>query len=298
MSYKPVPLSGEWIEELNDVKKQRELDKNLLDRISDLAVILHAADIMVDLLDKKKRQIYKVQELQLISYYYFAHCYHLAYGLYHLSKKGFGSASLVLIRTIIESTVNLAYIWLCKEINGKDTDEIQAWGLYSSVNRDGMNTKWNELQVHRNKKGFPALEPEKLMDNESAKEYAEHAQMFKDKYDRKHWAKITALDARARAVDDTGKLLERSGIILEEVYVMCYKWISELVHGDSASTGAYMQNVPEKMFIDFGPSFQNVDIVIPMCSQIMLTHLDIVNHINHLNIDLLIQYKESGLTLY
>ncbi|MFZ7104662.1 MAG: DUF5677 domain-containing protein [Peptococcaceae bacterium] len=290
-------LSSQWIEELNNVRNENILSPSTYERVVDLAVLLNASDILITHYNKKKRKVDKVQNLQMISYYYFVHCYHLGYALYHLARKGFGSACIVLLRPMIESIINLSYLWLCKKINGKDTDELYAWTNYSSVNRNSIDKRWKQLQAHRAELGYPSLTPEKLLEETTSKEYEKDAVEFRLKYGRKHWSKISSLDGRARAVDDTGILFKRTGIVLEDLYVMCYKWLSELVHGDSSGAESYIHEVSEKLYIDFGPNHKNVDIILPMCTQVMIQLLDITNHINHLNVDLLRQYKESGLSV-
>lgn len=294
--YKVQPMSKAWKDELKSLNTLMDKPDGIYDNIRNYSAILHTGEVLIDVFGKKKRSYVRAKPIELISYYYFAHCYHLGYSVYHLVKMGYGSASVILLRSIIESTIDLSYLWLCKEVNNSE-EERNAWMQHSCIRRDTMSRMWNDMQLHRKNKGFSAIDPIELIKNENADILRVQASDFKKKYCRDHWAKITSLDKRARAVDDTNVLNKQVGISLEEIYNMCYRWSSELVHAESASAGSYIDDTSNRFYVDFGPSFKNVDTVIPITSRVMLGLLYIINHINHLNIDIMAQCESSGFSI-
>jgi len=236
----------------------------------------------------------KAEHIQLISYYFFAHCYHLGLAVYHLTKLGFGTASVILIRSLIEAVIDFSYLWLCKEINGKDTDERVAWIVFSNIRRNRLSQAWNELQDRRRNMGLPIVSPEVLIKDEVAKEYAKYSHDFESVFGRQKWAKrYETLESRAKAVDKINILSERVGVVLEEVYITCYRWASEVAHVESAGAGAYLNDNEDGLKIDFGASDHNVDIAIPMATRFLLAMVYMVDHINRLKVDVAGQYESS-----
>jgi hypothetical protein len=288
MKNRTYALSQEWVIELKNIENNINF-KHLNRHIS----ILHTCEVMIDFLNDKKINPYKLGSLKVISSYYFAHTYHQALSIYHLSKLGLGSSGLVLVRSIIESLINLSYLWLGKRINGSD-DERNAWMEFVHVSRHKMDKAWEDMQVHRKNKLLGLVDPEHLFDKRKSEEILNEFNQFKSKYNRDGWAIVSKIEQRARKVDDLQVL---SGIVLEETYHSCYRWTSEIVHGMSGGSDSYFEEKEKGLTIDFGPNFRNVDILLPMASRMMIHIISLVNHLYHLNIDLTKQLEESGFTI-
>lgn len=294
MSKKSIePLSQEWLNELESI----EYSPEIAHRIRDLVALLHTADVLVDKYSSRKRLLSKMEPMELIAHYYFAHSYHLGLSIYHLCKLGFGNASLILVRALVEALIDFSYLWLCKEISGAGTDERAAWGNFGFVRRKNMENKWNDLQQHRDIKKLPRLDSILFSDIERKERLTYEVGNFKKDFKRNFWAKIKPLDQRARAVDDTQLLSVRTGIVLEQVYTTVYKYTSELVHGESASTNAYMRHESGGLNVDFGPSKYNIDLAIPMANEALLSILHIFNHVNNVRLTLIDQILLAGFTV-
>lgn len=284
------PLSEDWINEV----KSLSLPPDIFEKMRKLIGILHTCDTLIEQFKMRKRPLAKTEHIQLISYYFWAHCYHLGLAVYHLSKLGFGTASVILVRSIIEAVIDFSYLWLCKEINGKDTNERVAWIVYANIRRNTISQTWNELQKRRKDMGLPVVNPEILIKEEVAQEYAKYSRDFEGVFGRKKWAKkYETLDSRAKAVDKTQVFSERVGIVLEEAYIMCYRWASEVAHVESAGARAYLNGDSDFLNIDFGASGNNVDIAVPMAARFLLGMVYMVDHINRLDLDVVRQYESS-----
>lgn len=74
---------------------------------------------------------------------------------------------------------------------------------------------------------------------------------------------------------------------------MCYRWASEVAHVESAGARAYLSGNSDYLAVDFGASGHNVDIAVPMAARFLLGMVYMVDHINRLNVDVVIQYENS-----
>jgi hypothetical protein len=200
----------------------------------------------------------------------------------------------VLSRSIIESTIDMAYLWLCKQIHGDDLER-EAWGLYEFVNRDKMHRMWEDLQKRRLNKSLPMLNPIELFDQQTANYFKLRKKEMVERFGRTEWAKLPNLQDRAMKVDETQRLFREIGVSLEELYCIGYRWTSEFAHGASSGSSGYIEGKPNGGYIvDFGSNFRNTDIVIPFTARTMLGMLFMTNHINNLKLDLTVQLVASG----
>ena len=254
-----------------------------------LVAVLHIGELLLEKLGSRKRYISKTETIQKISYYYFSHSYHLGFSIYHLTKIGYDSAAIILTRTLLEMLIDFSYLWLCKDINGIHTDEREAWMRYDAVRREGIETKWDQMQDYRINNGLPVVEPMKIFNQEVSDLINDQKIEFKNKFNRRHWALFESLDKRARAVDKTNKL---STIDFEKTYVLSYKWSSELVHGESASANVYMSfDVDSGLNIDFGPTGKKSSLAISMSAHFLSEVFYLVNHLNNLGINIQKQFE-------
>ena len=295
-TYQSKGLADLWVTEIKELEKLN-FDTEIYLRLCDLIAVINTSEILVDKFTSRKRLVSKTKTLQFISHYYFAHSYHLILSIYHLCKLNFGSASLILVRSLVEACIDFSYLWLCKKISGTD-DERTAWGAYGFIRRKSIDSKWEEMQNHRDSLNLPKVKPDHLFEQIQSQKLLQEVDNFKNRYHRNHWAKISALDKRARAVDDTLILSQAIGVDLEQVYTMVYKWTSELVHSESAGSDSYIHKHKEGFIIDFGPSGLNVNMAIPMAIQVFIATLHIFNHINRLEIDLIEEAKASGCKIF
>jgi hypothetical protein len=280
-----IPLSEVWRNEIETLKNHENQD-----HLFRLIAILHTCEILTDKMSYKKINPYKLGSLKIICSYYFAHTYHQVLSIYHLSKIGLGSSGLILTRSIIESLINLAYLWNVKEINKTDNERM-AWLEYINVSRYKMDQAWKEMQKHRENKGLKIINPVDIFLDEVSQNLTNEMIEFRNKYKRDHWAIINKIEQRARKVDDLQKL---ANINLEEIYHSCYRWTSEIVHGTSGGSSLYFEDSERSFNVDFGANFKDVGIVIPMASHMMLEIIEIVNHLFNLEVNLLDQLKSSG----
>ncbi|WP_217560140.1 DUF5677 domain-containing protein [Paenibacillus sp. GbtcB18] len=288
MKQNELSLSQEWLLELGLIK-----DNDNFVHLSRHISVLHTCDVIIDTLQQKKLNPFRLGSLKVISAFYFAHTYHQALSIYHLSKLGLGASGLVLVRSIIESLINLSYLWQCKSINNTE-EERKAWMDYMHVSRHKMENAWDNMQKHRRSKQLDLGSPEYLFSEKVSSNLSNEYKQFKLKYKRESWAIFSKIEQRARKVDDLNVM---SGIILEEVYHSCYRWTSEFVHGVSGSSNSYFKEVEQGLIIDFGANFRDVDIVLPMASRMLIHMASIINHLYYLNIDLSKQFEKSGIHL-
>lgn len=283
--HKLISLPQYWLDEIERLTLQPTTKQLMMQLIG----TLHICEVVLDRLRSRKRYISKADTLEKISYYFFAHSYHLGYSIYHLVKLGYISAALILTRSVLETLIDFSYLWLCKEINGNDTDEREAWMWYETVTRKSLENRWNQMQSYRTKNKLPVIEPLTIFNHDLSDEINRQKKEFDERFRRKHWALLEALDQRARAVDKIQKL---EIIDLEKTYILSYKWTSELVHGASASANTYLSyDIENGLNVDFGPTGKNIDIAINMCAHFLSVFLHIINHINHLGIDIRKQYE-------
>lgn len=293
--YTPVRLSERWATELTTLK----VPPNAENIARNMVAVLHTADLVGQHLERRlhRRKFLKQPILERITVFYFAHCYHMGYSVYRLAKLGYSAGTMVLVRAIVEAVIDLSYLWLCKDINGKGSDEREAWADHMNVTRSSIDRMWLELQKHRRQKELPPLTPERLITAERSQSLSAEAEQYKRKYQRDFWALKRRLDQRARCVDDLQILSSRTGFVLEEDYIQCYKWLSEVVHGNSAAVHQYMRLTPTKLHVDLGPNWSNADMALAMAVRFLSAVLFVVNHVNHLEVDLPAQYEVSGMRL-
>lgn len=286
-NYEPVPLSSDWAAQLNELS----VTPSDLRPLRGLVAALHTGDILIERFNAKKRNTAKMDVLDKISCYYFPHCYTLAMASFELIRLGYGHPSDVMVRGILESAIDLAYLWLCKLINGDHSNEREAWGDFQAVTRGQMHRMWGDMNSNRKRLGLAELPP--LFDASWEGEIDRQNLRFKEEYRRRDWALRETVLARARAVDETRRLQE-FGYFLEEDYVLVYKWTSQSVHGSSLAAGGYMQERGQFLHIEFGPSGRFLGSAAAMTSRFLLLVLHLVNHINHLGVDIPVQLAASG----
>ncbi|AFC32117.1 hypothetical protein PM3016_5417 [Paenibacillus mucilaginosus 3016] len=290
MAEKIVSLSSLWTEEINKVPPNFYKD-----RFQNLVAVLHTSDVLLEALNKKKLNPVKMKPLDFICMHYFAHAYNLATSIFYLCKNGMGSSCIILIRALLESLINCSYLWLCKKINGNE-NERNAWMEYEYIERSKMSNLWSNMQKNRQKINIPLVQPNDLFTQEKRNELSVARSQFKLKYGSENWAVHPNVDERARRVDSCRSFYDHTGIFLEEDYVTIYKWASELVHGSPASASSFIdESFNCGLQFEIGASKKNIDIILPICTRIMIGMLFLLNHIYHLDVDLTAQLRTAGL---
>lgn len=249
-----------WLQELKNAEKCPYIEQWKMK--NHIAILYMFSTIAVET-DKRPRS---EDQLRNIFRYFFSHVYHLGSSVYQLTSHGYGTAALILGRSVYEAVVDSAYLWLCKIINNGDDSERNAWVEYSSVVRSSISRRQSDFKKHREKLGCRVTEG---LDPESEKIYLENEALFKANYGRTNWAIDTysSLEKRARAVDNTQRLhSEFPNHLLEEEYFI-YKLSSEAVHGQSPNMLSYTTD--DNKFI-FGESDSNVEQALGMTGNNML----------------------------
>lgn len=281
-------LSNEWKKELQEIKEHPVL-KNHIELFEKMIGTLHASDVIIEKLSSKKRRVKHYDTLQMICNYYFSHSYTMALAILSLAKQGFAVSALGLSRTLIESVINLAYLYYSKEINGNE-EEREAWIEHSAISLNKIGTAWEEMQNFRKNNSLPIVEPVELFDKEKMREMDDRSKAFKIKYKRSNWAVVEKIEQRARKIDSLNKL----GTVLESVYHLMYRRNSEIIHGMSASAMHYIKNDGKYTAIRFGPSGQNINEVLAITTQMMVVIVYLANSIFHTNLDIENQLAKSG----
>ncbi|ETT77495.1 hypothetical protein C173_03229 [Paenibacillus sp. FSL R7-277] len=286
---KLIQLDNVWEKELDELSNTH---KDNLANFRKLISVLHTSEVLIDTFNKKKINPYDLDQLQFIISYYFTHTYHQSLAIYHLSKLGLGSSGLILVRAVMESLVNMSYLWQVKKINGNDEERL-AWIEYVNVSRHKMDQAWKNMQSHRRKNSRALAVPAEIFTNENSFSFEEKAKDFKNKYQRTDWSKLKNVEMRARAVDDL-QISILPGMDLEEMYNTVYRWSSEYVHGLSSSSEMYMTGTEKELLVHFGVSNKNIDIVLPLLTRVMTFVVVIVNHIFNLDVNISEQIITAG----
>ncbi|MDQ1913289.1 DUF5677 domain-containing protein [Paenibacillus sp. GD4] len=287
------PLQKEEIYERWE--KELEATKDLpfahVDKYRNLILLLQTNEIL--LADIRGRKTKKFNQLQMISRFITAHSYQLGAGAYHLTKAGFGSPALVLGRSILESLIDLSYLWLCKEINGDDVER-NAWVDYYKVTRHSVLT---HSEVYKKRRQSADLPYEELFKEKTVEKLNKDFSDFKSDYphagSKVNWARISSLLKRAQALDDTGKLQKGfpeknitgfPNFSFEEEFIGIYKHTSEYVHGQSGSMESLWDTEGNSGSIIIGASDVNVEVAIGLVANYLLVFSYIFAHINRLDL--------------
>lgn len=277
-----------WEKELDATKSLPFAHK---DQYRNLILILQTCELLTAEINTKKAK--KYDQLQIISRFLMAHVLQLGNGSYQLTKTGFGSPALILGRSILESLIDMAYLWLCKEINGDDVER-NAWVDYYKVSRYSVYSHW-ELYKERSLKKDKTFE--EFFEQGTIDRLKQDFNDFKSEYphagSRAHWAKITLLLKRAQALDDTGKI--QNGFpekdvegfpkfSFEEEYVGIYKHTSEYAHGESGSMLTLFETEGNNGTILIGSSDINVVMANGLIANYLLVFSYIFAHINNLDL--------------
>jgi hypothetical protein len=291
--------------------KQLEATKDFpfasTDKYRNLIVLLQTCEILIS--DIKARKVKKYDQIQLISRFLMSHVYQLGSSTFELVKTGFGNPALILCRSMLESLIDMAYLYLCKEIHksdaGKGDDkERDAWLEYYKTTRYSVYSHWEAYVKHRESKGLtPPVE--EFFDEELVQILKDGFQDFQREYPfskgGRNWAKIGSLVLRARAVDDTGWLQKGfpskdiigfENLSLEEEYIVPYKHTSEHAHGESGSLHSLMDSEGNIRTIIVGPSDSNIVTAIGMAANYLLVFTYLFAHINNLDLHFILKELE------
>jgi hypothetical protein len=294
---KIFPLDDYWKAKFDECKDIPGVTNAVLDQLKNYIAFLNTAEALCKRIDIKKPKYLDIDIMEMISFFYFAHCYHLACSTLELLKLGYCNGAAILVRGLIESLIDLAYLWLCKKIN-HSYEEREAWIRFSGVRKQQINNMWKEMQNHREQKGFSLVTPENFVSESRTQELEDKKQEFKKLYGRDTWSKLSSLRDRARAVDDLMTLEKCTNIVLEQVYILCYRWTSGLIHGESVASNNYLiDERPKFLTIYFGRDIKDIVTITAIAQQCLLNIMYIVNHINHLSVDIIAQLESSGFKL-
>lgn len=283
-----------WGKELEATKSLPFADAN---KYRNLILVLQTCEILTTEIKSKKFK--KYTQLEVISHFLMAHVYQLGAGAFQLTKTGFGSPALILCRSIFESLVDMAYLWLCKEINGGDDTERNAWADYYKVSRYSVYTHWEKHKKRQLSKGKHVEEifEEKTIER-LKKDFGDYESdyPYTTKFKNREWNKIKAMVKRAQKLDDTEKIqngFPDKGITgfpdfsFEAEYVTIYKHTSEYAHGESGSLQKLIQTEGNVGTILIGPSDTNVVIANGLAANYLLVFSYIFAHINHIDLHLI-----------
>ncbi|MWC28132.1 DUF5677 domain-containing protein [Paenibacillus sp. MMS18-CY102] len=286
--------------------KELEISKSLLFAKSaeyhNLILILQTCEIVMSEISSKQAK--KYNQLQGISRFLMAHVFQLGVGSYQLTKTGFGSPALILCRSIYESLVDMAYLWLCKEINDGNDIERNAWAAYYKVSRYNVYTHWEAYKKRQLAIGkhvdeiFEEKTVEKL--KKDFKNY-ESDYPYTKEFRNREWNKINSLIKRARKLDDTKKIqngFPNKGIIgfqdfsFEAEYVTIYKHTSEYAHGESGSLQTLFQIEGNKGAILIGANDSNVSNATGLVTNYLLIFSYMFAHINNIELQFILDELE------
>lgn len=257
-----------------------------------LASVVHTAGVLGRHVNVGRHRARKRTDLERISLYYLAHSTQLGEAIYRLVAFGYGPAAFMLVRSLVEADIDLAYLWLSKRINGPRADDREAWMAFEVVVRDKAARMWEEAQAKRVDYGLDRLAP--LFSEEKLTNYKALAKAFRLRFQRDSWARIPALDARARKVDESGELRRLTGQTLEDDYSACYRMTSELVHGTSAGANAYIDASDQVWKYNPQPGEPYITMSSNMAGRFLLDIVCMSNHINRLEVDITAQLSASG----
>ncbi|WP_214630359.1 DUF5677 domain-containing protein [Paenibacillus agaridevorans] len=258
-----------------------------------LILLLQTCEILTSHI--KVRRISKVNQLQMISRFMMAHIFQLGSGSYRLTKSGLGSPALILGRSILESLIDMTYLWLCKDIHGTDVER-NAWADYYKISRYSVYSHWEAYKNRMIKNGKVVDE---LFEPKAIKNIVMDFDNFKLDYphagNKMFWAKESSLLKRAQLLDKTGKL--QNGFpnkqidgfphfSFEEEYITIYKHTSEYAHGESGSMQSLFEvdSKDNAEIILFGSSSKNIVIANALVANYLLIFSYIFAHINNLDL--------------
>lgn len=263
-----------------------------------LAAIMHTAEQLQVHMAAQKRNATTMPPMEKISVFFFVHCFQLGRSIESLARLGYGPPCLILVRALMEATVDLSYLWLCKMIPDAGEAERDAWASYSDKAFYQIVEMWNEMLANRRAMGLPELAP--LVDDTQATALAKGAAEFTAKFGKRPgWAapKLDNVLSRARAIDRTGKLRELAGSTLEDDYITVYKYTSQYVHAGVGASNAYIRRTDREFTVDFCPTTSFVAMSAAMAARFMIDLLAAVNHLGHWGFDLEGQFEASGFPL-
>lgn len=139
-----------WGKEIEETKALPFADA---DKYKNLIVMLQTCEIM--LADMDERKFKNTDQLRMISRFVIAHIHQLGCSVYQNMKAGLGNPALIICRSMLESLIDLAYLWLCKDING-DAVERNAWAEYYKVSRYSVHTYWEAYKKRQAAKVRPS----------------------------------------------------------------------------------------------------------------------------------------------
>lgn len=287
----PRSLAARWETELSTLS----VSDQARPAMTCLVALLHTAEVMLEILGSKRTLWSRTDEIEQISYYFFARTYGLAYSAYVQLKDGFSIESQLQARGILESAIDLSYLWLCKEINGKPNDERAAWIKYQDVLRSKINRGWEAMRGHQEALGFEVSAPLASVQEQQGLEAREL--QYRSTFGRDEWALERDLLRRAQAVDRTMKLKDM-GQFLEEDYQMVYRWTSQVMHGSSMGVNLYFSQTDNSVTIDFGPNPEDTGATAGMVGRFFLLVIRIVHHVVRLDFDLAKQITASGFSIH
>lgn len=259
-----------------------------------LILVLQTCEILTS--DIKTMQSKKYNQLQVISRFLLAHVYQLGVGTYQLTKTGFGSPALILCRSIFESLVDMAYLWMCKVINNGDDTERNAWADYYKVSRYSVHTHWEAYKKRLQSKGKHV---EEIFDEKTIVRLKKDFEDYESDYPytkefrNREWNKISSMVKRAQSLDKTEKIQKgfpEKGIVgfpdfsFEAEYVTIYKHTSEYAHGESGSLQSLFETEGNVGTILIGASDTNVVVANGLAANYLLVFSYIFAHINNLDL--------------
>lgn len=241
-------------------KKQFDLNVSLYRKVSDI-------------LEEKERAIPLESDFQRAINFNFCRSYRLHWTLMILCQKGFGPEAGILLRSLMEQVVNMAWI-----ANEKPDERAKLFVDYFHVARKKLYDNYDKYDIFSN-----------LTDDErelmESREETERAYMeAKDNYiDERYWAPKSV---RSRAMD----------VRLGYDWDFYYWFFSFLTHSNSASQFEFVrQRGTENLFI-VGPSDSMVGRVLLLSCKYLLLAFDIWNKTFELGLDGLVQEFSRELT--
>lgn len=157
-----------------------------------LACVMHVADQFGEHDKRQKRSAHNMDKVEKIGAFFLAHSYHLGRATCELAMLGHGAPALVLVRAMMESTTDLAYLWLCKKIPDAGEQERDAWAMYSDKTFHKVVNLWDGMRDRQQKTGSPPSEP--LVSVDQAARLAQGSEEFTKKFGKRNgWASIDDL---------------------------------------------------------------------------------------------------------
>jgi hypothetical protein len=288
--YKTIPLSQKWQEELKKLTNtEYGSNKEYMNKMTALVAVLHTLDILYEKFEQKKLIIRTKHTLLFICSYFFAHCFHLGRSIYILAYDGYDIGITVLNRSILESVINLAYLWQCKNIKNA-VNAREAWLKYDCVTSKQIYLGWEDMRKFRKNNNLPV--PESFFDKERLEKIKTNYEAFKTKFGREKWTNQN-LQSRAQEVDKLHPFKEFN-IYLEELYILIYRYYSQSVHGEASSPRSYIEDTGTEFRVRFGCDYLGCIDKIYVTNILIIALIDMVNMIYHLNVDIIAQLKASG----